>query len=408
MSQHPLDPAEPDASIGLARLARLAFEGADTQPLWNRLVERASAPGGDPVALMDLATMLLLNSQTENGLNIQAQALAERRLYRRPAAGGAPRLKVLAIMAAGDMMANTPLDFLFEGADFELVSLYVDETGALPPALPEHDIAFLAIGESAANQPVLKVLAPVLAAWPRPLLNGSPERIAALTRDGACALLAGAPGLLAPDAARLDRGQMAGLAEGRISPGALLADMAFPIIARPIGSHAGAGLLKLDSPTEVGAYLAEQDAERFYVSPFIDYAGPDGLYRKHRIVVIEGRPFVCHMAVSPRWMVHYLNADMLENPANRDEEARFMASFDQDFAARHAEAFAALTERLGLDYFGIDSGETPDGRLLVFEVDVAMIVHDMDPPDLFPYKKPQMRKVFDAFQAMLLRRAGRA
>jgi hypothetical protein len=35
-----------------------------------------------------------------------------------------------------------------------------------------------------------------------------------------------------------------------------------------------------------------------------------------------------------------------------------------------------------------------------------MIVHDMDPPDLFPYKKPQMRKVFDAFEAMLRRRAG--
>ena len=30
-----------------------------------------------------------------------------------------------------------------------------------------------------------------------------------------------------------------------------------------------------------------------------------------------------------------------------------------------------------------------------------MIVHSMDPPDLFPYKRPQMDKVFKAFQAML-------
>jgi hypothetical protein len=30
-----------------------------------------------------------------------------------------------------------------------------------------------------------------------------------------------------------------------------------------------------------------------------------------------------------------------------------------------------------------------------------MIVHSMDPPDLFPYKRPQMEKVFNAFQAML-------
>jgi hypothetical protein len=38
---------------------------------------------------------------------------------------------------------------------------------------------------------------------------------------------------------------------------------------------------------------------------------------------------------------------------------------------------------------------------LVFEVGTAMIVHAMDPPDLFPYKRPQMEKVFQAFQTML-------
>lgn len=30
-----------------------------------------------------------------------------------------------------------------------------------------------------------------------------------------------------------------------------------------------------------------------------------------------------------------------------------------------------------------------------------MVVHDADPADLYPYKKPQMRKVFRAFEAML-------
>jgi hypothetical protein len=33
------------------------------------------------------------------------------------------------------------------------------------------------------------------------------------------------------------------------------------------------------------------------------------------------------------------------------------------------------------------------------------IVHDMDPPDIFPYKAPQMQRVFGAFAAMLDRRA---
>jgi hypothetical protein len=98
---------------------------------------------------------------------------------------------------------------------------------------------------------------------------------------------------------------------------------------------------------------------------------------------------------------------MTESAVKREEEARFMAGFDEGFAARHAAALAAIAERVGLDYVAIDCGETPDGRLLVFEVDVAMIVHAMDPPALFPYKAPQMRKVFAAFRAMLGTRAGR-
>jgi hypothetical protein len=34
-----------------------------------------------------------------------------------------------------------------------------------------------------------------------------------------------------------------------------------------------------------------------------------------------------------------------------------------------------------------------------------MIVHDMDPPDLYPYKGPQMKKIFKAFREMLHSRA---
>ncbi len=66
-----------------------------------------------------------------------------------------------------------------------------------------------------------------------------------------------------------------------------------------------------------------------------------------------------------------------------------------------------MTDRLGLDYFAIDCAEAPDGSLLVFEADVAMIVHDLDPADLYPYKKRQMGKLFDAFEAFLRSHAGR-
>jgi len=379
------------AQMGMAALARMVFEGRDLQPLWASLIEQATGNLTDASAMLDLATLAILTGDMTGGLGLQQQALQRQQLYRR-AAAGQPSLTVLAIAAPGDMMANTPLDFLLEQANAELLTLYVAPGIGLPSELPDHDIAFLAVGESEANLPLLKALAPILPGWPRALLNNNALRIAELTRDGVCDLVEGIPGLLAPKAERVDRAGLAGWA-------------AFPIIARPIGSHAGAGLLKLVDAAEVAAYLAEQPAERFYVSPFIDYAGPDGLFRKQRIALIEGKPYLCHHAVSAHWMVHYMNAAMLESPENRAEEARMMATFDEDFAVRHATAFEAMSQRIGLDYFAIDCGETKDGQLLLFEADVAMIVHDMDPPDLFPYKKAQMRKVMAAFEAML-KRAG--
>jgi hypothetical protein len=97
---------------------------------------------------------------------------------------------------------------------------------------------------------------------------------------------------------------------------------------------------------------------------------------------------------------------MHESAAKRAEEAAMFATFDDGFAARHAGALAAICERLPLDYFGIDCAETKDGRLLVFEADVALIVHNIDPPDLYPYKPPAMLKLFAGVMQAFAARAG--
>jgi hypothetical protein len=107
-------------------------------------------------------------------------------------------------------------------------------------------------------------------------------------------------------------------------------------------------------------------------------------------------------------MINYVNANMNESAAKRAEEERFMVDFDRDFGARHAAALDAIAERTGLDYLPFDCGETRDGKLLLFELGTNMIVHAMDPPDVFPYKRPQMVKVFAAFEDMLRRRGGAA
>lgn len=82
-----------------------------------------------------------------------------------------------------------------------------------------------------------------------------------------------------------------------------------------------------------------------------------------------------------------------------------MANFDAGFATRHGGALAEVNARFGLDYVGFDCAETKDGELLIFEIANALVIHAIDDNSLFPYKAPQMRKVFGAFRDMLHRKA---
>jgi hypothetical protein len=82
-----------------------------------------------------------------------------------------------------------------------------------------------------------------------------------------------------------------------------------------------------------------------------------------------------------------------------------MQTFDFGFGLRHRSVLKELSDRVGLDYFIIDCAETKTGDLLIFEADNTAVVHNMDSPELFPYKPAQMHKIFDAFAAMLSQHA---
>jgi hypothetical protein len=386
--------------IGLPTLCKMAFDGLDLAPVWNALVQRATADPRDAAALLDLSAIAQLQGRPRDRLALQSAALELRRVYRRPPAVDAERpLRLLAFMAPGDFMVNTPLEFMLEGSSIMLDMMYVVPGTLLPEPL-EHDVALVAIDESDETLPILREISEFVRSWPRPVVN-APDRIARLTRAGTWDLLKSVPGIVIPMNARIDRSNFARISSGDVSIESILDGSGFPIIARPFWSQAGMGLAKFENASAIDAYLREWAEAEFYIAPFVDYRSPDGLFRKYRIALIDGVPFACHMAISQNWMIHYLNANMKNEPARRAEEAHFMANFDRDFAVRHAAAFKTIAERAGLEYLPIDCGETRDGKLLVFEVGTGMIVHSMDPPDLFPYKRPQMEKVFRAFQAML-------
>jgi glutathione synthase/RimK-type ligase-like ATP-grasp enzyme len=396
--------------IGAAALMRCAFRNENLRPIGELLLARTQTHPDDANAWLDASFVLQLIGQREAGLEIQHQALALRSLYALPAPGRAegvdPALRLLVLMGPGDFMANTPIEFLLESANVDASVQYLTLDLPLPEQVPDHDVLFVALAQSDANAPLLRDVMQMLQDWPRPVIN-RPEQIAHLSRDGAYARLAGSTGCLVPRTVRVERGTAEALAAGALDPAAMLDGAGFPLIVRPIDSHAGTDLLKVEDAGALRDYLARQPSSGFYLAPFIDYAGADGQFRKYRVVLIEGRPYLCHLAISSHWMVHYLNAGMDDSADKRAEEARAMAAFDDGFARRHAAALADIDRRIGLPYLGIDCAETQDGQLLIFEVDNAMVVHAMDDPARYPYKRPAMDKVFAAFSNMLARAAGK-
>ncbi len=392
---------------GVATYTRLAFDGANLDTHWAQLLEGITDDAQGAGAGMDLSVIAQLKGDQRLGLAIQSDALKYQTVFRSPCATSSPRLRVLAIAAETDIGGNTPLEFLLEGSDVELVWLYIIPGAPLPDPLPDHDVAIITIADDDRTRSALDVVKHLMPSWPRPILN-RPGNIGELDRDRLFHLLKNIPGVEIPVTAKISKDQLENIATGTLSLQAVLPDARFPIIARPVGSHAGFGLAKLEGPDALRAYLRNREESLYFISRFVDYSSDDEQFRKYRIVMVDGRAYACHMAISDEWKLWYLNGDMVLNPANRAEEMQFMTMFDEMFGERHQTALHALAARIGLEYFTIDCAESKDGRLLIFEADHTAIVHAMDPPSIFPYKAPQMHKIFQAFVAMLFRHAGKA
>jgi glutathione synthase/RimK-type ligase-like ATP-grasp enzyme len=394
-----LEPVVPPALVGLPRLMKLAFEGVDLAPWAQALIERARLDPADANALMDLSTILLLQGINDLGLATQAQALQISRVYELPAARS-PAITLLVITTAGDLMTNAPLAFLVEDSAITLRMLYVLPGETLPAELPPHDAVMVAVSESNQTRDLLLQLDKDLGSSQRPVLN-RPGRILNTSRALAWQRLKEQPGIAMPATERVSRAALQALAAGEKPLQALLPDGVFPLIIRPVDSHAGNDLARLDAVQNLPAYLDATPGEDFYISRFVDYSDADGLFRKYRVVLIDGLPYAAHMGVSERWMIHYLNAGMTASAAKRAEEEAFMRDFETGFARRHALALQAVSERFGLEYLVVDCAQSRDGDLLVFEVDPGAVVHSMDPVSLFPYKPQAMEKVYAAYRSMV-------
>lgn len=362
-----------------------------------RAVERDERALDAHLGIYEVAQIL---RQPELALAHQAAAIALAPVQSTPASERED-YALLVPCAPGPYTANTPVDLLFDSRFVTRHRWYVDPPGDVP-ALPRHDAVFVAIGESDDAAPRLAAVERLAVATEAPVLNGPllnrPELIARLGRVPFAETFANARHCRVVTTTRLSRERYA--ADG------------FPVphIVRPVGSHGGHGLERIDDDAQRAAYLAALDArvDSLYVAPYVDYRSADGYFRKYRIVFVGGEPFPFHLAISPNWMVHYYNAPMGEHAWMRDEEHAFLARIEDVFHGELADALRETASLLPLDYVGIDCAIGRDGKLLIFEADNALIIHTLDDPALYGYKHRYVPRILTALDAIVRRRISAA
>jgi hypothetical protein len=332
--------------------------------------------------------------QPEAAIGHLRLALRASRIVTTPATQLPARCTVVALSRVARWEANTPLELIVDAAHTTLHRYYIDDDDtALPDeALPAYDVLFNTIAESDRAANALRLAGAFALRAGRVAVN-APEIVARTGRADVAARFAGSATIVAP-------------AVERATPATLLSRaIETPLVIRPVGSQAGIGLARIASSDELQAYLAERDDPAYFVMPFVDYRSADGFFRKYRVMFIAGTAYACHLAISPRWMIHYYNAAMAEHQWMRDEEARFIANLDDVFAGPLATALREIAAAIPLEYFGIDCARARDGRLLLFEADAAMLVHGTDPIDLYPYKRAGFARIQAGLDRLLHQRA---
>jgi hypothetical protein len=314
-------------------------------------------------------------------------------LIHKPAAVFPPAFTVLALYAP--FGGNTPTEYLFDATAYD-INTYAVLAGQT------HDIALLRTSghivmnlisdadQAARILPEAAVLADAL----RMTIVNHPRVILETTRERVAERLAGLAHVRVPKSVRIPAGSPH-------APGDLAAWLPsdLPVLARPAGTHGGDDFEPIASLDALAAFIDHHPTSDHYLIEYIDYQSPDGYFRKYRFIFCDGGIFPYHLAIGNSWKVHHVNTDMIHHTWMQDEEATFLADPHSVFSADNYLGLAAIRDAYDLAYFGIDCGRDRDGRLVVFEVNASMLVHQKN--EDMPYKAPHVAKIKTAFDAMM-------
>ncbi len=314
-----------------------------------------------------------------------------------PYRGAKPPMSLLLLISSAN--GNIPTASFLDDHIF-MTSVIVADYFDLSAPLPPHQLVFNAIGDADLCRPALEAAACLTRRMGAPTIN-DPLAVIKTSRAANAQRLHALPGVITPRTIAVSRAVLI----GSNAPTAISSHgFEYPLLLRSPGFHTGQYFVLVESAIDLPAAAAHLPGDELLMIEYLDARGNDGKSRKFRVMIIDGRIYPLHLAVSRQWKVHYFTADMADDADHRSEDAAFLSDMPAILGSRAVMALERIAGELGLDYAGIDFGLSPCGDVLLFEANATMVVNPPDSDERWAYRRPAVTRILDAVRAMILSR----
>ncbi|MFB5191284.1 tetratricopeptide repeat protein [Alicyclobacillus fastidiosus] len=323
-------------------------------------------------------------------LGFQGQPIVQFPYY-----GSAQPIRLLLLVSA--VGGNTPTTNFLDENIFQTFVMFVEFCDSDTP-LPPHELVFNAISDADLAGPALETAQVILKRSRAPVIN-DPSAVLFTRRVDIAQRFSQVPGVMTPRTAVMSRAILQ-------SPDAhtMLGNegFAFPILLRRPGFHTGRHFIRVNDSSELESAMNDLRGDDFLVIQYFNSQAEDGTFRKYRVMMIQGKLYPLHLAISRDWKVHYFTSEMVVHADYRAEEGAFLQNMSEVLGTRIMAALRRIQDELGLDYAGIDFGVNEKGDLLLFEVNATMVVNPPEPDACWDYRRQPIGQVLQAVRSMLM------
>jgi glutamate/tyrosine decarboxylase-like PLP-dependent enzyme/tetratricopeptide (TPR) repeat protein len=391
----------PNDAMSHVNLANVLYESGEPAAAREHYQTALRCSPDHPEAHQGMSYVLAELGDAQGAARHRRMGFEQRASVRMPYRGeGTPVALLLLVSSLG---GNIPTRHLLDDRVFE-TTVITPEFYDVSRPLPPHQFILNAIGDADLAGESLAAAQSLVALSGAPVLN-PPAKVMATGRADNARRLAGIPGLICPAMVTLAR-------ELLLSPDAAT-DLArhnvrFPLLLRTPGFHTGRHFVRVERAETLAEAVAGLPGAELTAIEYLDARGADGKVRKYRAMMIAGRLYPLHLAISSHWKIHYFTAEMAEHAEHRAEDAEFLENMAEAVGPRAMAALKQIQAALGLDYAGIDFGLNAAGDLLLFETNATMVVNPPEPDERWAYRRPPVERIFTAVRRMLLAAGGRS